>query len=73
MTTAPKIESRDLTIEKVYEEVAPNIRESLALAGLDLTLRWIDPRHAPYLQYHRAHVFRGTDRVAEAALPLPKE
>lgn len=54
------------------QEVAPGVPASLGLADPNLALRWIDPRHAPYLQYHRAHVFRDTGRVAEAALLLPK-
>jgi hypothetical protein len=37
---------------------------ALGLADTTFVLRWIDPRHASYLEYHRAHVFRGTSRSA---------
>jgi len=37
---------------------------ALGLAGPTFVLRWIDPRHVSYLDYHRAHIFRGTSRRA---------
>ena len=41
-------------------------RAVLGLTDTKLALRWIDPRHAPYLAYHRAHVFRDADGSAQA-------
>lgn len=37
---------------------------ALGFADSTFVLRWIDPRHESYLEYHRAHIFRGTGRRA---------
>lgn len=51
--------------EAIWSAVMPEqARAALGLADKELALRWIDPQHASYLEYHRAHVFRDSRREA---------